>query len=138
MPKELSKGNKNHITPVRREFLVDIRATIAVDADDDLETRIQRGVHGELNDGRYGLPFLGDNQFLVDRLDFHDPNNLPATRWYCPVDESANAGPRPGTTRMTVWIDRADMSRTVSHLFAPSEDASSEIPEIAWTIIEPR
>jgi len=138
MPQELSRGNKNNITPVRREFLADVRAIIAVDGGDDLETRIQRGLRGELNDHRYGLPFLGDNQFLLDRLDLRDPNDVPAVYWYCPLDEDSKGGQRPGTTRMTVWIDRADMSKTVSHLYAPTEEASAEIPEDAWTTIEPK
>jgi len=137
IPKELAKGNKNNITPVRREYLANLRAIIGIDANDDLEARVQRGLQGEFNEDRYGLPFLGDNQFLIDRLELHDPNDLPATHWYCPIDEKSKAGPRSGITRMTVWIDRADMSKTVSQLFAPTAEATSRIPESAWTPIEP-
>jgi hypothetical protein len=36
-----------------------------------------------------------------------------------------------------VWIDRADLSRTVSHLYAPAAAARPEVPAAAWTEIVP-
>jgi len=127
-------GNKYNITPVRREVLVDIRAIVAIDGNPTLESDVCRGLNGELATGRYGLPFVGDNSFLPDRIDQLD--TVPRAHWYERIDEES--GPvRPRTTRLSVWIDRADMSRTKSDLFAPTSDATSTIPEAAWTAITP-
>ena len=131
---ELAKGNKNNITPVRREFLSDLRAIIVLRANDALESRVGDGLAGRLNDGRYGLPFLGDNGFLPSRLEI-DGRNRPV-RWYEPVSHEA-AGPRLRATRLTVWIDRADTSKTVSGLYAPSETAAVDPPDTAWTLVGP-
>lgn len=127
-------GNKYNIAPVRRELLVDIRAIVALDGDADLEKRIQHGLAGQLAVTRYGLPFLGDNAFLLDRVE--SLNVLPQTHWYERVTEE-QAVARSRTTRMTTWIDRADLSRTKSDLFAPSIVATTEVPSSAWTPIPP-
>ena len=129
------KGNKYNITPVRREFLSDLRAVIGVRADADLLDRVRRGLAGELP--RYGVPFLGDNNFLPDRVEERgQPGQkpVPACYWYAPVTE-AGGGPRPRTARLTVRIDRADLSRTLSHLFAPAGTACEEPPASAWTAL---
>jgi CRISPR-associated protein Cas5t len=129
---ESAKGNKYNITPVRREFLSALRALVCLDGNPDLEQRIRRGLRGEFNSGRYGVPFLGDNQFLLDRLEeLFAP--LPA-HWFERITE-ASGPPRPRTTRLTIWIDRADLSKTRSELYAPTANAESEIPQKAWTQI---
>jgi CRISPR-associated protein Cas5t len=127
-------GNKYNISPVRREMLVGLRAVVAVDGNVDLEARVRQGLTGELSAGRYGLPFLGDNAFLPDRIDPLDA--IPAAHWYERVSGDA-ATIRSRTTRLTVWIDRADMSRTRSDLYAPTTTAMAEIPATAWTEINP-
>lgn len=132
---ESAKGNKYNITPIRREFLTDLRAIIAVDGNPDLEDKVRRGLRGEFNANRYGLPFLGDNAFLLDRIEEKPP--VPKAHWYERVTEVSGSGPRPHTTRLTILIDRADLSRTTSALYAPAEQASAEIPEAAWTPINP-
>src|SRR5204862_6167194 len=123
MPAESAKGNKNNISPVRREYLHDLRALIVLDGNSDLEDRVRSGLRGELNAGRYGLPFLGDNQFLLDRLEERPP--VPPAHWYTRVTEAGADGPRPRTTRLTVLIDRAELARTTSALFAPTEEATA-------------
>jgi CRISPR-associated protein Cas5t len=131
---ESARGNKYNITPVRREFLSALRAIVCVDGNDDLEDLVRRGLRGELNADRYGLPFLGDNSFLLDRLEEID--QVPAVHWYRLVTDAGGV-PHPRTTRLTVWIDRANLSRTVSNLYAPAEDATIEIPAAAWTEVIP-
>lgn len=125
---EACKGSKYNITPVRREFLTDLRAVIGIDADADTLDRVRRGLAGEF--ARYGVPFLGDNNFLLDRADLLDTPR-PAY-WFAPVVE-AGTGPRPRTTRLTIQIDRADLSRTTSQLFTPEQEATGSPPEAAWT-----
>jgi len=128
-------GNKYNITPVRRELLLDVRAIVVVDAEQELERRIRQGLQGELNDGRYGLPFLGDNQFLLDKLqELREPR--PAY-WYEQIREQTGGAPRPRTTRLTILIDRADLSRTTSALYAPASQPDVTIPTSAWTEISP-
>ncbi len=137
--KEETKGNKYNITPVRREFLADLRAIIALDFLDrpDVELAIRRALSGQPtgSGSRYGLPFLGDNAFLIDRLKACDDS--VAALWYCRLGDEDDPGPSPFSTKLTTWIDRQDMSRTKSSLFAPRSPASKEIPEDAWTTIEP-
>lgn len=134
---ELAKGNKNNISPVRREILSDLRAVVGLIGSDEFENQFRRGLLGELNGGRYGLPFLGDNQFLVDRLEIVDADRLPDVRWYEQVGQELGVRPREHTTRLTIWIDRADMSKTRSALYAPAETATREPPESAWTAVCP-
>jgi CRISPR-associated protein Cas5t len=134
----LTHGSKNNISPVRREYLSGVRALVCINGNDALEDRVRRGLRGELDGQRYGLPFLGDNQLLLDRL-CEIPWPLADRHkayWYERIDESA-AGPRPRTTRMTIWIDRADLSRTTSALYAPVALATTEPPPNAWTPINP-
>lgn len=135
--KDDAKGSKYNITPVRREFLSGLRALIALDFLDQptIEARVREGLAGEppRSGRRYGLPFLGDNAFLPDRIEALDGPS-PA-RWYRRPD--AEAGPVPDSTRLTIWVDRQDMSRTTSALYAPAAEASAEIPDAAWTLIDP-
>lgn len=127
-------GNKYNITPVRREFLCGLRAVIAVRTDLTTEDRIRRGLAGTLEPEtpRYGLPFLGDNSFLPDRLE-PDGANDPAFWFERLVGDLPE--PRKFTTRMTVAIDRADMSGTVTALFAPSPGPTPEPPTSAWVAV---
>jgi CRISPR-associated protein Cas5t len=131
MPAELAKGNKNNITPVRREILCGLRAVICVDGNDELEVQVRRGLRGELNDRRYGLPFLGDNQFLLDKLE--ERHEILPARWYERIEGAEGDGPRPYATRLTTWIDRADMSKTASALYAPTANVIAIPPVGAWT-----
>lgn len=137
MPPEVSMGNKNNIAPVRRELLCGLRAVVGVDGSVDFENQFERGLRGELNHGRYGLPFIGDNQFLLDRLRRIDFDCVPEVRWYEQLRDSEAARPRERTARLTIWIDRADMSKTRSALYAPARIATREPPPTAWTDIAP-
>lgn len=127
-------GNKYNISPVRRELLVSLRAVIAVEASSDLEGQVRRGVEGNSPAGRYGLPFLGDNALLVDRIELLD--DAPRAHWYERLTADGEKV-RPRATRLTVWIDRADASRTRSDLYAPINSPSADIPSLAWTEINP-
>lgn len=126
-------GNKYNISPVRRELLVALRVVIVVDDNPELEAGIRRGLAGDAEVTRYGLPFLGDNSFLPDRVD--PLAEVPSAHWYERTDPAVPV--RQRATRLTVWIDRADMSRTVSHLFAPAGTASDQVPDGAWVTLPP-
>ncbi|MGO9688901.1 MAG: CRISPR-associated protein Cas5 [Syntrophobacteraceae bacterium] len=123
-----AKGSKYNIVPVRREFLSNIKAYIRMDGNDELESWVLDGLTGR-RPRDYGLLFLGDNNFLVDRFEpVTDP--LPAY-WFEKIAEGQN-GLRDRITRLTLSIDRADLSRTRSALFAPIENKTLEPPQGAW------
>lgn len=123
----LTKGSKYNITPVRRSFLSGLEAYICMDGDEGLEIQVKDGLNGDL-ERKYGLPFLGDNNFLIDRLE-------PVAKhekafWYKRIGVDEEGGLKENITRLTISIDRADMSKTRSELFRPT--LSDEIPEDAW------
>lgn len=122
-------GNKYNITPVRRELLVGLHAIVAVNGNRELESQIREGLEqGDLS-GRYGLPFLGDNAFLIDRCEeIVDP--LSAF-WYERVTAD-ETHVRNRNSRMTIRIDRANMSESISDVFAPALNAADSIPPSAW------
>jgi len=123
---ERTHGAKYWIAPVRREVLVDYDGVIAVEGPDEILARVQRGLNGQLDEPRYGLPFAGDNNFLFDRIDIAQ---VPA-HWYFRID--AHAAPVKGSTRLTISIDREDNSKTMLGLFAPTPSATDEPPEESW------
>ncbi|MCA9688328.1 MAG: CRISPR-associated protein Cas5 [Myxococcales bacterium] len=128
---ELAKrthGAKYWIAPVRRELLVGFDCMIGARCDDgELLARVGAGLRGELGEARYGLPFAGDNNLLLDRVDLLD---APVeTRWYAALADD-EAKPR-GSCRLTVAIDRADSSRTSTLLCAPTEPTTTP-PDAAW------
>jgi CRISPR-associated protein Cas5t len=133
--KDDAKGNKYNITPVRRELLADLRAYISLEAGPHLEELISARLSGARREPRYGLPFMGDNAFLLDRLEICD--GPVKAHWYRRLGPDDEASIVPHTTRLTIWVDRQDMSKTRSALYAPLPEATDEIPEMAWTEIQP-
>jgi CRISPR-associated protein Cas5t len=119
------------IVPVRRELLIDYVGMIGVQSEvPALLDSIRRGLRGEHDLPRYGLPFAGDNNLMIDRLDIID-RPPDKTIWYAAIQP--DDPPRKGSYRLTVGIDRTDNSRTVSRLYAPLADGASQPPENAWT-----
>jgi CRISPR-associated protein Cas5t len=127
--KERTHGAKFWITPVRREMLVGFDMILGVQGDRELLDLMKRGLRGELNEPRYGLPFAGDNNFLFDQIDVID--EPPITRWY--VQMHPDDRPMQDSYRLTVGINRADNSKTSGFLYAPIDVATIEPPEMAWT-----
>lgn len=128
------KSNKYNIQPMRREFLSGIDACIAVDGDEETERLIRKGLRGELNANRYGVLFLGDNTFMPDLL---QETEAPLdVHWYVRLLKGT-IGPKDRLCRMTVSIDRADMSKTTAPLFYPAEEKNRGIPEEAWSRVGP-
>ena len=133
-----TKGAKYNIQPVQREFLSGLDAYLCLRGNESLEEQVREGLHHgarSLCEGRprYGIPFLGDNNFMIDVLR-EEPVLGPAF-WYRRL--TGELGPVTGRCRLTVWIDRADMTRTVTYLYAPTSDGVTAIPEEAWTLIAP-
>jgi CRISPR-associated protein Cas5t len=134
-----TKGSKYNIQPNWREYLSGIDAYICIRGNEWLESRIREGLSLGCRfapDGkrRYGVPFLGDNSFLVSVLR-EEPSLRPA-RWIAPVERGAEAAATQ-VLRLPLWIDRQDTSRTVSCLFRWPDEATDEPPANAWVLVPP-
>jgi len=127
-----SWGSKFNIQPVRREYLAGIEGYVVLDGNPSLESNVRAGLHGG-HPERYGIPFLGDNDFLIDVLR-EEPAPSPA-QWYeqvGPDEPPSDVLP----SRLTVWVDRNDSSRTRSALYRPTAK-QAEVPAGAWTELPP-
>ena len=82
----------------------------------------------------YGLPFLGDNNFLIDKLIVIKPEKLKDAYWYIPEKKVREL--MDNSTRMTITINRSDMSKTKSMLFVPVKEEAGYIPEKAWIEVD--
>jgi CRISPR-associated protein Cas5t len=134
-----TRGNKYNIRPVRREFLADLDAYIGVGGNDWLEARVREGLRQGARfapEGRprYGLPFLGDNNFLISRL-AEELNPKPAY-WYRAIAREEAAG-ASDVCQLSVWIDREDMTRTRTRLYSRATEPTVVVPADAWTQILP-
>lgn len=117
-----TKGAKYWISTIKREVLVDYHGVIGVESKEDfLQERVRRGLRGELSSPRYGLPFVGNTNFLLDKIELLE--TPPAeTIWYSQLQETDS--PIAGSCRLTTRIDRQDSSKTVNKLYAPSAPSS--------------
>jgi CRISPR-associated protein Cas5t len=134
-----TKGNKYNIQPIRREFLSDLDACILLDGNDDLEARVREGLrlgsaYAPEGRPRYGVPFLGDNSFLISRLTVLP--STPTAHWYERVTPDEEAG-AADLCRLTIWIDRAGMAGTVAPLFRRTPVATAHVPDRAWVRLPP-
>lgn len=128
--KENAYGTKYWIAPARRELLVGLDAVLGVETSDEaLLQRVRDGLAGGLPGRRYGVPFAGDNNLMVDRVEVGDAP--PSAWWYERIEPGMT--PRRGSCRLTVGIDREDNSRTTSAVFAPVDARVDEPPAGAWT-----
>ena len=129
-----TKGSKYNITPVRRSVLSGLEAVACFrNESPEFEERIRAGLRGE-SERRYGLPFVGDNNFLPDRVEVLE--SPPPCHWFVPIVTGDGSTPRRGVGRLTVTIDRSDSSRTRSRLFGPTADATVAIPVSAWVHVD--
>jgi CRISPR-associated protein Cas5t len=123
-------GAKYWIAPVRRELLVGLDVALAVESPDaELLARVMDGLSGKGAPSRYGLPFAGDNNFLVDRLEVLA--KPPEARWYERLAE--DEPPRSESCRLPVAIDRRNSSRTRLAIYAPSVRPHAPPSAAAWT-----
>lgn len=134
------KAGKYNIQPIRREFLSGIDAYICLRNNSPLEEAVRRALKrseecAESGLRRYGVPFLGDNNFVVDLVKEEAKPEKPAF-WYSKVQRSEKELIR-GRCRLTIWIDRTDMTQTVAALYAPTAEPEREPPDEAWTSVTP-
>ncbi len=126
---ERAKGNKYNITPTRRAFLSDLKAYVSIDAGAEFENRIANSLGGK-STRTYGLLFLGDSNFLISKL--KQVSLIEPVYWFERILSETENGMSSHIMRLTITIDREDMSKTKSDLFAPISLPSSTIPKNAW------
>ena len=134
--KPYAMGNKYNITPIRRSFLSGLRAVACFRNfrnPEDIGDRACAGLQGELK-REYGLPFLGDSNFLPDRIEVLE--SPPPCHWFVPVVDGDGEPPDQSIGRLTITIDRADSSLTQSGLFGPALEQRDDIPDLAWVPID--
>jgi CRISPR-associated protein Cas5t len=125
-------GQKYGIQFVKREFLAGLNVAIALEAGTELMDRVREGVlggTGRPGDQR-GVVFLGDRDFEASHVSIS--GDVPEAYWYEPVARDERIGDVQHSTYLTVRIDRADSSKTVSRLFRPVSQPTSVIPAEAW------
>jgi CRISPR-associated protein Cas5t len=133
--KPMTKGNKHHIALASRGLLTTFCGVCAVDADPTLETLLTTQLDApspKLSCGspRYGLPFLGDNNFFLEELSLIKPDPTEVD-WL--VNEK---GPAP--FRLTVAVDRAGISNTRQRDFTLQPGPLHSPPPSAWVQVGPR
>jgi CRISPR-associated protein Cas5t len=136
------KGNKYNIQPIRREFLSNLDAWLFIRGDQNLLNLIRKGlsegVAGDQENGqpRYGIPFWGDNLFMIDIL--REECLGKAIRWLYPVDiQSMEPFDLPTLYCMPVWMERIDTANTKTALYALTKEFTLAPPDDAWTRVGP-
>lgn len=126
------KGGHFNLRPFWREVLVGLEGYIGLDHS-ELESLVRLGINQPSELRYWGLPFLGDNNFLVERIDAFDRPS--ACQWLCPLtgDETPNGG---RLFYLTVWTDYQDSTGSKSLLFY-LENADDAAPQKAWIPIQP-
>lgn len=127
-----TKGNKYNIAPVRRSFLSNLRGYLCLKDNNELAAQVLDGLAGN-RPRKYGLPFLGDNNFLPDRIEAVD--RIEPAHWFVKLKPDEEGETAASVTRLTVTIDRVDMSKTKSVLFYPQREATNIVPEGAWITV---
>lgn len=139
----LTKGNKHHISPGRRQLLIGLRGICFVKAEPEFEERLRVGLSGEpLEQERYGVPFLGDNSFMLEELEIIEPGQSGPVSWIVRDKEDdfdffGNTGAGPTPFRLTIWADREGMSQTRSEFFVTEDGELNSPPESAWVRVGP-
>jgi CRISPR-associated protein Cas5t len=132
--KERAKGSKSERIGVYwREVLIGLEGYIGL-KDELLQPLVERGINAPHTlDYFWGLPFMGDNNFFVERLDVRDKPE-PCC-WFYRYDGK----PLQGDKRLhysTVWTDYKTNLRSDGYLFALTEE-KGEPPSEAWVPIRP-
>lgn len=127
--KNLSKGQKYWIAPVYREILTNIDIIIGVkNIDNEIKNKIIYNI--KYSGDRYGLPFLGDNNYLIDKLDILE-NPIEAF-WYNKLPENVNEHIK-NTCKLSIKIDRENNSKTKSMIYYRNEYKELLPNDNSWT-----
>lgn len=134
--RERAKGTKPAIDIFRRDFLYGLEGFIGLDHI-DLKNIVEQGINEpETLPYYWGLPFMGDNNFFVERIDVVDEPQ--PCRWFCPFeDNKSSQGER--LYYLSVWTDYVDSATSKGRLFSlkdgETKDGKHQPPAKAWVSI---
>lgn len=133
--KERAKGSKSERIGVYwREVLIDLEGYIGLDDkglnDKRLESLVEQGINDPQSFNYYwGLPFMGDNNFFLERLEI-----VPKPEgclWFSPLNPQ-RMGQEDHYYYLSVWTDYAhENNRSNAGLFSLTNDLDA-----AWQTIE--
>ncbi len=130
--RELAKGRKLSIRTFWKEVLYDLEGYIGLDHP-ELEAMVDQGINQPTEISYWGLPFLGDNNFFVERLEI-EKSPSPCC-WLRPL--AGNESPQGERLfYLPIWTDYENNSSSNSQLFSLTE--MRDEPREAWVSIEER
>jgi CRISPR-associated protein Cas5t len=126
-------GGNFKLRPFLREVLCDIEGYIALDHH-ELETLVRQGIDEPSTVPYWGLPFMGDNNFFIERLE--TKTGIEPCQWLCELrDDAMPLGEK--LFYLSVWTDYVGNEKSDSRLFYLSENNNSP-PPTAWISIQER
>ena len=130
---ERAKGNKTKIDVFRREHLCDLEGFIGL-RDEKLEARVRKGINEPSTLSYWGLPFMGDNNFFLERIEVCDKPE--ACQWFYPF--TGKRLQRGGRLHfLSIWTDYETNTRSRGLLCALTPHQESP-PSDAWIQITER
>lgn len=135
--RERAKGTKPTIDIFRRDFLYGLKGYIGLDHS-DLENLVKQGINEPETLRYWGLPFMGDNNFFVERIEV--VQEVQPCRWFCPFENNKSSrGDR--LHYLSVWTDYENSVRSKSLLFSledsEQDDGNYQPPCKAWIPMVP-
>jgi CRISPR-associated protein Cas5t len=127
--KQMSYGHNNWCNPKTKEILTNIDYIIGIKTDDIILNKLNYNIK---NSGeRYGLPFLGDNNCLIDSIEIM---NKPINAYWF-IHYIENDVINSDNYYLSVKIDRKDNLKTKSLLYIKTEKISFPDNNKCWTTI---
>lgn len=128
---ERAKGNKSKVDIFRRDYLCGLEGFVGL-IHDELEVLVKKGICEPSSLNYWGLPFMGDNNFFIEKLEIFD-TPPESSRWFEKYN-GQTVSDRERLHFLSVWTDYEDYTLSNAILFALTED-QKEPPKDAWVDI---
>jgi CRISPR-associated protein Cas5t len=128
---EIEKGGNFKLRPFVREVLCGIEGYIGLEHT-ELEQLVKQGIDAPTTLDYWGIPFMGDNNFFIERLDLK--GNPEPCQWLCEVGEDLHIQGQK-LFYLSVWTDYVNSEKSDSRLFYLGEKTNSP-PQSAWIPIQ--
>ena len=121
------EGGDFNLRPFWREVLYDLEGYVGLDHP-ALEEFVDKGIRHPSTLSYWGLPFMGDNNFLLERAEIHETPT--PCRWF-DVYKGEKLSRRERLHYLSVWTDYNTGADSRGLLFFLTEEKESP-PETAW------
>jgi CRISPR-associated protein Cas5t len=126
-----TNGGQLTLRPFWREVLSGLEGYIGLDFP-HLEKLVESGINNPASLDYWGLPFLGDNNFFLEKVD--TCSHPPLCRWFYPFDgNQLSRGER--LHYLSIWTDYEANVNSKGMLFALSQPQTTPAPK-AWVVVE--